>query len=69
MWVHYDFLIVTELIYFANWFSGHGLQQSPAVGRGITELITFGRYTTLDLSDLAYERIIENRPLMESNVI
>jgi FAD-dependent oxidoreductase domain-containing protein 1 len=55
--------------YYANGFSGHGLQQSPAVGRGIAELITDGRYTTLDLGDLAYTRIIENRPLLEANVI
>ena len=54
---------------FANGFSGHGLQQSPAVGRGISELITKGRYTTLDLSDLSYERIVENRPMFEANII
>jgi FAD-dependent oxidoreductase domain-containing protein 1 len=28
-----------------------------------------GRYVTLDLSDLGYERIQANRPLLERNVI
>jgi FAD-dependent oxidoreductase domain-containing protein 1 len=55
--------------YLCNGFSGHGLQQSPAVGRGLAELTAHGRYTTLDLSDLGYERIPANRPLLERNVI
>jgi FAD-dependent oxidoreductase domain-containing protein 1 len=55
--------------YLCNGFSGHGLQQSPAVGRGLAELIVHGRYRTLDLTDLGYERILENRPLLERNVI
>jgi glycine/D-amino acid oxidase-like deaminating enzyme len=55
--------------YLCNGFSGHGLQQSPAVGRGLAELIVHGRYQTLDLSEMGYERIRENRPLLERNVI
>ncbi|MCU0885569.1 MAG: FAD-binding oxidoreductase [Beijerinckiaceae bacterium] len=53
----------------ANGFSGHGLQQSPAIGRGLAEWIAHGRYTTLDLGDLGHGRIVQGRPLLEANVI
>jgi FAD-dependent oxidoreductase domain-containing protein 1 len=52
-----------------NGFSGHGIQQAPVVSRGIAELICHGRFVTLDLSELSYNRMIENRPLLELNVI
>ncbi|MEE8188039.1 MAG: FAD-binding oxidoreductase [Kiloniellales bacterium] len=54
---------------FCNGFSGHGLQQSPATGRAIAELIVHGEYRSLDLSALSYARIPENRPLKEANVV
>ena len=54
---------------FANGFSGHGLQQAPAVGRGLAEWITTGGYETLDLAPLGYERILRNQPIRELNVV
>lgn len=56
-------------LYLANGFSGHGLQQSPAVGRGLAEHIAHGRYRTLDLADLGHARIVAGRPLREANII
>lgn len=56
-------------LYLANGFSGHGLQQSPAVGRGLAEHILSGRYLTLDLADLGHERIVAGSPLREANII
>ncbi|MEC5409636.1 FAD-binding oxidoreductase [Paraburkholderia sp. MPAMCS5] len=54
---------------FANGYSGHGLQQGPATGRGVSELIRNGRYTSLDLSSLSWDRLLENRPIVEKNVV
>ena len=54
---------------FVNGFSGHGLQQSPAVGRAVSELIIHGRYTTLDLSPMGYDRVPARRPFLEEAII
>ncbi len=54
---------------FANGFSGHGLQQAPAVGRGLAEWIATGRWETLDLSPLGYGRIEREEPIRELNVV
>ena len=53
----------------ANGFSGHGLQQSPAVGRGMSELIVYGHYRTLNLGELGHLRIMNDQPLIERAVI
>ena len=77
---HYDFnaldhnLIVgrhpqVQNFIYANGFSGHGLQQGPAAGRGVSELIIYGEFRALDLSEVGYERIVENRPFLEKAVI
>jgi len=55
--------------YIGCGFSGHGIQQAPAVAQALAELIALGRYTTLDLAPLGPQRIIERRPLLERNVI
>jgi len=54
---------------FANGFSGHGFQQSPAMGRGVSEFITYGEFRELDLSALGYDRIAQNKPFLEKAVI
>ena len=56
-------------LYLCAGFSGHGMQQSPAVGRAVAELIAYGAYRTLDLSPLALTRVFANRPLRELNVV
>ncbi|GMG81711.1 FAD-dependent oxidoreductase [Paralimibaculum aggregatum] len=50
-------------------FSGHGLQQSPAMGRGVAELVVHGGFRSLDLSPLGVERVLEGRALRERAVI
>jgi glycine/D-amino acid oxidase-like deaminating enzyme len=54
---------------FVNGFSGHGFQQSPAMGRGMSELITYGGYRTLDLRELSYDRVISGTPFQEKAII
>ena len=51
-------------LYLANGFSGHGLQQSPAVGRYLSELIT-GIEPSLDLSIFKPDRILSNSPVRD----
>ena len=54
---------------FANGFSGHGFQQSPAVGRGIAEWISHGEFRSLDLTPFSYARIEKGEPFIEAAVI
>ena len=56
-------------LYFVNGFSGHGIQQSPAVGKAISELILDGKYSTIDLKRFSFERIRNNSLLKEENIV
>eukprot|EP00658_Telonema_sp_P-2_P070879 TRINITY_DN60258_c0_g1_i2.p1 TRINITY_DN60258_c0_g1~~TRINITY_DN60258_c0_g1_i2.p1 ORF type:complete len:390 (-),score=98.68 TRINITY_DN60258_c0_g1_i2:425-1594(-) len=53
----------------ANGFSGHGIQQAPAVGRAIAELVLHGEYQTIDCTPFKFERFAEGEPLIEKNII
>jgi FAD-dependent oxidoreductase domain-containing protein 1 len=55
--------------YFANGFSGHGLQQSPAAGRATAEHIVHGAYRSIDLTRFGYERVLKSDPIVELNVV
>ena len=80
-WVgHYDFNVLDQNaitgphpevanFLFLNGFSGHGLQQSPAMGRGTAEWLTYGTYRALDLTPLGFERIAAGRPYTERAII
>lgn len=54
-------------LYIASGFSGQGIQQAPAVGRAIAELIMDGQFRTLDLSRLSFDRLIVDKPMYEFN--
>ena len=60
---------IVENFIFVNGFSGHGFQQSPAMGRGTAEMITFGEYKTLDLSEFSFSRIEDGVPFDEKAII
>ncbi len=42
---------------------------APAVGRALAELVTGGRFQTLDLSRLGYGRVLEGAPCPETGII
>jgi glycine/D-amino acid oxidase-like deaminating enzyme len=54
---------------FLNGFSGHGLQQSPAMGRGLAEWVTYGGYRSLDLTALGFDRIAKGAAYVETAII
>lgn len=54
--------------YVTAGFSGHGLQQAPAVGRAMSELLLDGRYQTIDLTRLGYQRVLDETPLIDEGI-
>ena len=60
---------IVKNFFFLNGFSGHGLQQSPAMGRGISELIIYNKFKTLDLNLLGFSRLGKNEKVLEKSII
>jgi FAD-dependent oxidoreductase domain-containing protein 1 len=50
-------------------FSGHGLQMSPAAGMAMAELVTDGKFVSMDLANFSYNRILSSEAYMEDAVI
>lgn len=49
-------------------FSGHGLMHALGVGRALAEQLVHGRYLTIDLQRLGYERILAGHRLAEAGI-
>ena len=56
-------------VYLATGFTGRGLMQAPGIGRGLTELITTGKYQTIDLSCFGLDRIFAKQKRTEPYVL
>jgi len=56
-------------LYTVAGFSGHGMMHAPAAGRAIAELIAYGKYSTIDLTRLGYERVEANAPYREAGIL
>ncbi len=54
---------------FVNGFSGHGLQQAPAIGRGTAEMIIHRGYRSLDLTSFHFDRIAQGAGFVEKAII
>ena len=49
-------------------FSGHGLMHAPGVGRALAELVIHGRYQTIDLGRMGYQRVVDGDAYPELGV-
>ena len=58
-----------EGLFGAVGFSGHGLQQSPAIGKCMSELIRLGEYKTIDLSCFSFDRFETGKLVFEEEMV
>lgn len=55
--------------WFANGMSGHGVQQSVAIGRAIGELFYDHDFTSIDLTRFGFDRIMHDEPVLENFIV
>jgi glycine/D-amino acid oxidase-like deaminating enzyme len=60
---------VSDRLYVAAGFSGHGLMMSAATGKLMSELICTGRFETLDASVLSLKRFARNELFWDESMI
>ena len=56
-------------VYFATGCSGHGIQQAPAIGRAIMELMLDNNYYSINLSRFAFNRVFNDIEMKERNIV
>ena len=57
-------------LFLATGFSGHGVMEAPAIGLSVAEKLIDGEYKTIpEVNDLRFERIKENKLIIETIVI
>jgi glycine/D-amino acid oxidase-like deaminating enzyme len=60
---------ISDRLYIAAGFSGHGLMMSAATGKLMSELIRTGRFETIDASSLSLARFARNELLRDASVL
>lgn len=50
-------------------FSGHGMMHAPAAGRAVAELLVHGRFESIDLTRLGYDRIMRGEAYAEAGIL
>jgi glycine/D-amino acid oxidase-like deaminating enzyme len=56
-------------LYFINGFSGHGMQHAAGAGLALAEWMLHRKSKTIDVQALGFERLVQNKPLLELQVI
>jgi FAD-dependent oxidoreductase domain-containing protein 1 len=60
---------ISDRLYVAAGFSGHGLMMAPATGKLMSELIRTGRFETVDASPLSLGRFARNELFWDESMI
>ena len=56
-------------LWFITGCSGHGIQQAPALGRALMELMIYKQFKTIDLSRFSFDRVLDGKKILERNIV